>query len=191
MPDTLLFSTLQGDGSSLTDGTQNDGLDNYKVDSSQSMTGTTSFTVNDAGSSGIWNVLLGVNGVAIGGAGDSVTASINVCEGGTEMGVVTSGGCSGAGGTYVSLGPITLTQSAAQTINLALPAHPTYIDVSETFTLTCSGCGSSGTYYEVALLTFSDQFDESPEPATFGLMAASLLGLGLYARRRHATKNIN
>jgi hypothetical protein len=80
-PDTLLFATLQGDGTGV-DTAQNDGVDNYKVNNSETFTTTQSYAVTDSVSTGIFEVLLTVNDITI-AAGGSGSFSIDTCLKGT------------------------------------------------------------------------------------------------------------
>lgn len=192
-PDTLLFSTLQGDGSG-GDGSATDGADNYKVNESESMTTATSYTVADAKSTGIWAVTLQINDITLGtsnGGDGSGTVSVYVCEGANSTftgGTSTAPtGCSN-GGTLVKDTGVALAQEATQSIAVSLTTlKPTAIDVMDVFTLT-SAEGGTGTCTgaecdETGFLTWDNQFAESPEPSTFILLGTALAAIGLLRLR--------
>jgi hypothetical protein len=173
-PDTLLFATLQGDGTGA-DNAQNDGVDNYKVNNSETFTTTQSYAVTDSASRGIFEVLLTVNDITI-ATGGSGSFGIDTCLKGTgtnnPTGNITSqAACNKAvGGTGVfQTSTITLAQLASQTASISFASHPTYVNVTQVITLT-GGTGIN----ETGFLTFSDQFEESPEPSTFVLMGTAL-----------------
>jgi hypothetical protein len=183
-PDTLLFATLQGDGTGA-DGAQNDGVDNYKVNNSETFTTTQSYAVTDSVATGILEVLLSVNDITI-ATGGSGSVSIDTCLKGTGTtnptgNITTQAACNTAvGGTGVfQTSTITLAQLAAQTAAIYLTGHPTYVDVTQVITLT-GGTGGN----ETGFLTFSDQFEETPEPSTFLLLGPALALAGFRAARR-------
>jgi hypothetical protein len=99
-------------------------------------------------------------------------------------GAITSlSACGVAGGTsFSSTGTIALIQEASEVASLGLSSHPKNIDVTEVFTLTCTtACG----FDETGFLTWSDQFEESPEPSTFILLGTALAGIALLRLRSH------
>lgn len=173
-PETLLFATLQGTGLGLDNAT-NDGTDNYKVNNGETFTTTQSYAVTDSMGTGIFAVLLTVNDITI-ATGGSGSVTIDTCLKGTGStqptgNVTTQAQCNAAvsGVGVFQSSSITLAQLAAQTASISFSPHPTYIDVTQVITLT----GGAGTN-ETGFLTFSDLFDETPEPSTFVLLGAAL-----------------
>jgi hypothetical protein len=75
---------------------------------------------------------------------------------------------------------ITLAQLASQTASISFAGHPTHVDVTQVITLT-GGTGNN----EIGFLTFSDQFEESPEPSTFVLLGTALAAV-VFTRVRSA-----
>ncbi len=188
-PDTLLFSTVQGDGSNATDGGLNDGVLNTKVIGSESFNSTMSYGVTNSSATGIYAVVLTVNAITI-SAGGSGTVTIDTCLQGTgadqPTGNITnavackiaSGGGMGAG--IFQSSTITLAQLASQSTTISLATNSAYADITQVIKLNCSSCGTN----ETGFLTFSDQFDESPEPSTFVLLGTALAGVALLRFRR-------
>lgn len=181
VPDTLLFATLQGNGTS-TDNTENDGVDNFKVNNSESFTSTMSYSVADSVGTGVLGVMLTVNDITI-STGGSGSVTIDACSNGATVitGSITSAAqCTAASsGAVFSTATITLAQLASQSATLAFASHPTYVDITQVISLTCSSCGSD----ETGFLTFSDEFMETPEPSTF-VVLAPLIALLAFRRFR-------
>jgi hypothetical protein len=85
------------------------------------------------------------------------------------------------GNVFLSTGAITLVQGQAQNISLSFGAtHPTFVDPTEVFNLSRTSCGTA----ETGIPSFDNQFFESPEPSTFGLLGAALIGIGAILFRR-------
>jgi hypothetical protein len=187
-PDTLLFSTIQGDASGA-DGALNDGVLNTKVDGTESFTSTMSYGVTNSAPTGIYAVVLSVNAITL-AAGGSGTVTIDTCLQGNGVdqptGNITNaveckiaaGGGMGAGIFQTST--ITLAQLVSQSTTIALATNSTYADITQVIKLSCTSCGSN----ETGFLTFSDQFDESPEPSTFILIGTGLGAAALVRFRR-------
>jgi hypothetical protein len=188
-PDTLLFSTIQGDASNSTDGQLNDGVLNTKVDGTESLTSTISYGVTNSAPTGIYAVVLSVNGITI-AAGGSGTVTIDTCLQGNGVdqptGNITNaveckiaaGGGMGAG--IFQSSTITLAQLVSQSTTINLAMNSTYADITQVIHLSCSSCGTN----ETGFLTFSDQFQESPEPSTFILIGTGLGAAALVRFRR-------
>jgi hypothetical protein len=182
--DTLLFSSLQGSGLG-GDGALNDGTDNFKVDTTEALATTMSFGVQNSKATGLFGVQLVLDGITV-QTGGSGTITIDSCSKGATVitGNITSAGqCTTAGGNvFLSSGPINLIQGQTQTITLSFGAtHPTFIDLTEVINLGCTSCGT----VETGFLSFSNQFFESPEPSTFGLLGSALAFGAIVLRKRN------
>jgi hypothetical protein len=71
-------------------------------------------------------------------------------------------------------------QGQTQSTSLSLSApHPTYVDVTEVFNLSCTSCGTT----ETGFLSFNNQFSEVAEPSTFGLIGTALALFGALTLR--------
>ncbi|HTB14905.1 MAG TPA: hypothetical protein VK752_25205 [Bryobacteraceae bacterium] len=183
-PDTLLFSTLQGAGTGA-DGAQDDGSDNLKVDTTETLAATLSYGVSNSKSTGIYSVAITLNGITV-QTGGSGTITIDTCSHGATVitGSITSAGActtaGGAGSVFTTSNAVTLMQGQTQTVSLSLAStHPTFVDVTEVLNLACAACGTT----ETGILSFSNQFSESPEPSTFILLGCALIALAVIARR--------
>jgi hypothetical protein len=187
-PDTLLFSTLQGSGLGA-DGAQDDGTDNTKVDTTETLATTVSYGVSDSVGTGLFGVELTINGITV-QTGGSGSFTIDSCSKGATVitgNITTAGQCTTAGGNVFSTsGPITLMQGQTQSVSLSFGAtHPTFVDLTEVFNLACTSCGTT----ETGFLSFDNDFFESPEPSTFALFGTALAAIGAIAlcrRKRQA-----
>lgn len=179
-PDTLLFSTLQGTGLGA-DGAQNDGTDNLKVDTTETLSSTVSYAVKDSVAAGLAGMELTINGITV-QTGGSGTVTFDTCSKTTTLasGITTLGACTTAGGSWVTTNAVTLVQGQTQNLFISFGAtHPTFVDVTEVFNLACTACTTT----ETGLLSFDNQFFESPEPSTFGLFGAALAALAVWRRK--------
>jgi hypothetical protein len=185
-PDTVTFADLQGTGLGA-DNKVNDGADNYKVQAT-SFTTTQSYDVTDSTGPGIEAIVLTVFGVTI-QAGATGSIMLDICQQGTGAhtpnGAVTTGpecdtAVGGTGGVFQHV-TLTLSTAASLTAELFPTGHSGYVDVTQVISLT----GATGATNETGFLTFSDQFQESPEPSTFLLMGSALAGVvALHLRKR-------
>ena len=180
-PDTLLFSTLQGAGNA-GDGVQDDGTDNLKVDTTETLSSTVSYAVKDSVGTGLFGMELTINGITV-QTGGSGTVTFDSCSKTTALatGVTTLAACNTAGGSWVTTNAVTLLQGQTQNLVISFGAtHPTFVDVTEIFNLACTACTTT----ETGLLSFDNQFFESPEPSTFDLLGTALVTICAIAFRR-------
>jgi hypothetical protein len=174
--DTLLFSSLQGTGLGA-DGAQDDGTDNFKVDTTETLGTTVSYGISDSKATGLFGVELTIDGITV-QTGGSGSFTIDSCSKGATVitgSITTTGQCTAAGGNVFSTsGPITLVQGQTESVSLSFGAtHPTFVDLTEVFNLACTSCATT----ETGLLSFDNDFFESPEPSTFGLLGTALAAI--------------
>jgi hypothetical protein len=184
--DTLLFSGLQGAGTGA-DGAQDDGTDNLKVDTTETLSSTLSYAVQDSKSSGLFGIGLTINGITV-NTGGSGTVTLDTCSKTTSIatGITTLAACTTAGGTWLTSTAIALVQGQTQNVSLSFGAtHPAFVDVTEIFSLACTSCTTT----ETGLLSFDNQFAEAPEPSTFGLLGTALAGIGAMAFRKRRVRS--
>jgi len=190
-PDTLLFATVRGTGADtgIDNGGANDGQNDYKVSNNDQVTTTVTYDITAGAGPGLYQIVSTVIGAnfANGGSGSAV---FDTCLQGTgsvsPTGAITSqSACNSAVGGVGVFQSQTLTLSTAPSLSstLGLGGAANYLDLTEVFSLDCSGCGTNP-QLRSGFVTFSNEFDEVPEPATFGLVGAVLLGLAGWVRRR-------
>jgi len=173
-----LFSTVRGaDGSGSGgngDGGKNDAVNNWEYNSTAN-TITVNYTEATTSGPGVQFFALSMNGVQDGSGG--ITGTISLCAGGTFVSAVCTGG---------TLQTISVTNGTNFYV-LNLGAQYTQIGIENSFTLNGSTGASGGN--RAFITSFSDDFEETPEPSTFVLLGSALAAVGLLrlrARRKSA-----
>jgi hypothetical protein len=179
-PDVLTFASVRGTATSGADGNNNDGNNNFESNLfTNGVTDDIAYTVSAAAGSKIYAIVLTitdpvVQNVLLNTA--TGTFQIDVCVGGSATGINTT---SCPSGTLVQSPVINLATAASQTFALSFSSPVTRADITTAITL-------NGLVANVAGFdTFSEQFDEAPEPSTFVLLGGALVAMGgLYRRRK-------
>jgi PEP-CTERM motif len=185
-PDTVTFAGLQGTGAGVNDSID-DGVDNYKVQTGMSFTSTQTYDVTDSTGPGIEAIVLTVFGVTIqtGGSGSIV---VDLCQQGTGAhtptgAVTTATACNtavgGSGGVFQTI-TLNLSTAASLTAEIFPTGHSGYVDITQVINLT----GGTTATNETGFLTFSNEFEETPEPSTFILMGFALAGGAAFRFRK-------
>jgi hypothetical protein len=177
-PDTLTFGTVRGTATVDTNGDNNDGSNNWISNhSGNAVTDNINYNVANSGTgpnpgAGIYGIILTVYNPAI-GTTDTGSIVVDICEGASPTGQITSSAaCTAASGTAFVTETLTLTTAASQTLDIALSANPTALDITTVINLTGGG-GVAG------FGAFSEGFEEVPEATTLALVGVGLAALGL------------
>jgi hypothetical protein len=188
-PDTLTFATVRGTATVGTNGDNNDGRNNWISNhSNNGVADDITYNVANSGTgpnpgAGIYGLVLTVYNPAI-GTNDSGSIVVDICEGASPTGqITTSAECTAASGTAFITETLTLTTAASQTLNIALSANPTALDITTVINLTGGG-GVAG------FGSFSEGFEEVPEAATFALVGVGLAAAGLLRFRARRINSI-
>jgi hypothetical protein len=181
-PTTMNFSTIRGADSVATEGNNNDSINDFVAQhgTTSPATFTDQLAYTDTISSGtnhIYDVVLTVNGVTT--AGTSIVFNLFACVGGTQTGIHTSGTCAGGGTLFTSPTYTVTVATGNQTFGAFTFTTPaTYIDLSTQFAVTSSGGNTE------SFISFSEAFQETPEPSTYLLLSTGLGLIGLMSLRR-------
>ncbi len=189
--DTLLFSTVLADTSEGPPQVVStiDSVDNTKANSSDSGSDTYSYTAQVGSGPGILSIQLSVNAITV-ATGGSGTVTIYTCQKGTGStnptgATTTQAACNAAVGGGAAVGVfksavVTLAtdDSGGITNSISLGSAAAYVDVTQVLSIT-----GASTTSETGFLTWDDTFEETPEPATLGLIGVGFVALG-FARKK-------
>lgn len=189
-PDTLTFATVRGTATVGANGDNNDGSNNWISNHSNNAVGDDiTYNVANSGTgpnpgAGIYGLVLTVFNPAI-GTSDSGSIVVDICEGASPTAqITTSAECTAASGTSFVTATLTLATAPFQTLDIALSANPTALDITTVISLTGGGGGFAG------FGAFSEGFEEVPEAATFALVGVGLGAAGLLRFRARRTNSI-
>jgi hypothetical protein len=180
-PDLLTFASVRGAATSGADGNNNDGNNNFESNqSTNAVSDDIAYAVSAAAGSKIYAIVLTITDPGIVSPNATGTFQLDVCTGGTATGIHTT---SCPSGNLVRSAVFNLTSAASQTFSLSFSSPVTYADLTTVIALN----GSAGNV--AGFGTFSEQFDEAPEPSTFVLLGGALVAMGgLYRRRKRADR---
>jgi hypothetical protein len=175
LEDTLTLATLLADTSETPQTLSTiDHLDNLKVNETENITDTTSYSIAAAGSTRVYSVTLDVDGITV-ATGGSGSVEIETCTGST---LAIADACSGGAGTVLTK-TIALSTAASLDTEISLTNPAAFVFVTQVINLVSTAASTD----ETGFLTFSDQFEESPEPSTFILLGTALAAIGLLRLR--------
>ena len=179
-PDVLTFASVRGAATSGADGNNNDGNNNFESNLfTNGVSDDIAYAVSAAAGSKIYAIVLTITDPVVQNLAlptATGTFQIDVCVGGTATGIHTT---SCPSGTLVQSPVFNLASAASQTFALSFSSPVTRADITTAIAL-------NGFVTNVAGFgTFSEQFDEAPEPSTFVLLGGALVAMGgLYRRRK-------
>jgi hypothetical protein len=174
-PDVLTFASVRGTATSGADGNNNDGNNNFESNqATNAVSDDIAYAVSAAAGSKIYAIVLTITDPVVQSTATG-TFQLDVCTGGTATGIHTT---SCPSGTLVQSAVVNLTSAVSQTVSLSFSSPVTYADLTTVIALN----GSAGNV--AGFGTFSEQFDEAPEPSTFVLLGGALIGIGALYRRR-------
>ncbi|HEV1287101.1 MAG TPA: hypothetical protein VNU44_17400 [Bryobacteraceae bacterium] len=186
-PDTLLFATVRGTATSGADGNNNDGNNNWVTSGAGVIADQITYNVGNSGNNAtavIYGLVLTVTEpvIQVGGASGSIV--VDICEGASPQTQITSAkACTTAGGTAFLTSTLTLATNPSQTLSVAFSTPVSALDITTVINL-----NGGGGPHVAGFDTFSEQWEESPEPSTLILLGPALAGVGLLLRYRRKKK---